>query len=111
MKSTTLELSWAGDVATVRLNDPVKHNAITSKMADVFGRTLDQNEDHALALVVTGSGRNFTSGASLSGEMGGEGEDPETIDTGRVIERHITQLMSRLRIAPLKKHDSGFTKW
>ena len=58
----------AGNIATVRLNRPEKHNAIDKAMFDAFidvGKTLAA-ERSLRAVVLTGNGANFCAGIDLS---------------------------------------------
>jgi 2-(1,2-epoxy-1,2-dihydrophenyl)acetyl-CoA isomerase len=99
MAYSTIELERDGDVAIIRLNDPATLNAVTLKTIDEIGAALDGITGSARAMVFTGAGRAFCSGANLSGGMGvGQAEGPP--DAGRVLETHINPLMLRLRDAP-----------
>lgn len=96
MDDPTLELEWRGDVAVVRLNDPATLNAITLDNVAGFHAALDEIEPRARAMVLTGAGRAFCSGANLSGGMGDE-VAPDEFDAGLSLETHINPLMQRLR--------------
>ena len=90
-----VELEWRGDVAVVRLNDPATLNAVSVEMIEALSSALDQVEGRARAMVLTGAGRGFCSGANLSGEgmkaLGTAGYDP-----GLALETHINPLVQRL---------------
>lgn len=94
-----VELEWRGDVAIVRLNDPATLNAVSVEMVDALLAALDQVEARARAMVLTGTGKGFCSGANLSGEgmkaLGTEGYDP-----GAALETHINPLIQRLTQFP-----------
>lgn len=93
----TLELTWDGGVAVIRLNDPARRNAITLEMVEAFARALDAVEARGRALILTGAGSAFCSGANLAGGMGEEAVDPAQSDAGHPLESHINPLMTRLR--------------
>jgi 2-(1,2-epoxy-1,2-dihydrophenyl)acetyl-CoA isomerase len=100
MVYSTIELEREGDVAIIRLNDPATLNAVTLKTIEEMGAALDEISGSARAMVLTGAGRAFCSGANLTGGMGvGQAEGPP--DAGRVLESHINPLMLRLRDLPM----------
>ncbi len=96
MAVATLKLEWHDSVAIVRLNDPGSLNALTLDMVEGFSEALDEVEDRAHAMVLTGTGRAFCSGANLNGGLGASG-DARDFDAGFVLESHINPLMQRLR--------------
>lgn len=96
MTNETLKLVWDGKIATIQLNDLPTRNAITIDMVTAFDCALDAVEANAKALIVTGAGTAFCSGANLMGGLGAEG-DPATFDAGLVLDTHINPLMNRLR--------------
>lgn len=99
MAYSTIELERDGDVAIIRLNDPATLNAVTLQTIEEIGSALDEITGSARAMVLTGAGRAFCSGANLSGGMGvGQSEGPP--DAGRSLETHINPLMLRLRDVP-----------
>lgn len=95
--TTTLELRWAGDVATICLNDPPSLNAVSLEMLEALNRALDEAERKGRAMVLTGAGKAFCSGANLFGGITDVDEDARDFDAGKVLETHINPLMSRLR--------------
>jgi 2-(1,2-epoxy-1,2-dihydrophenyl)acetyl-CoA isomerase len=100
MTYETIELERDGDVAIIRLNDPATLNAVTLKTIVEIGDALDEIEGSARAMVLTGAGRAFCSGANLTGGMG-VGETDGAPDAGRSLETHINPLMLRLRDLPI----------
>lgn len=65
-----------GDVAVIRLNRPEQLNAVTPEMLDLLAATLRRSADEgARAVLLTGEGRAFCSGASLSAASGGDPGD------------------------------------
>lgn len=100
MACKTIELERDGDVAIIRLNDPATLNAVTLATIEEIGSALDEITGSARAMILTGAGRAFCSGANLAGGMGvGQSEGPP--DAGRSLETHINPLMLRLRDLPI----------
>ena len=96
MAYTKIELERDGNVAIIRLNDPATLNAVTVQTLEEIDAALSEISGWARAMVLTGAGRGFCSGANLTGGMGvGQAEGPP--DGGRVLETHINPLMLRLR--------------
>jgi len=73
-------------VATITLNRPAVLNAISSQMIEELQEVLNRMRDDALvrAVVLTGAGRGFCSGADLKGRQRGKptGVSPEASDVG-----------------------------
>jgi len=61
-----VRLDFAGGVARVTLNDPARLNAISYRMTQDFNQALDEAERSARALILTGEGRAFCSGAAVT---------------------------------------------
>ncbi len=82
-----------GDVMLITLNRPERLNAAPPQMADEIGAVLD-HLDGARAIVLTGSGRAFCSGADLQARGGG------SISGGRAsynaLTRHYNPTMIKL---------------
>lgn len=94
---TTLELTWSGDVAMIRLNDPLKLNAVTLEMLEMLDRSLDDVERNARVMILSGAGKAFCSGANLGGGISSADPQAEMFDAGAILETHINPLMTRLR--------------
>jgi 2-(1,2-epoxy-1,2-dihydrophenyl)acetyl-CoA isomerase len=73
MTYETIKLDIADNVATITLNRPERLNAAPPQMADEISAAVDQL-DGARALLITGEGRAFCSGADLAarGEASGQ---------------------------------------
>lgn len=96
MAYSKIELERDGGVAIIRLNDPATLNAVTIQTIEEIGAALDEITGSARAMILTGAGRGFCSGANLTSGMGvGQTDGPP--DGGRVLETHINPLMLRLR--------------
>lgn len=95
----------ADGVATLTINRPQALNAlhvgVVAEMIDAVDRVRD--EGTARALLLTGAGRAFCSGADLSGggAGGGDGQGSGQIDAGKVLETHFNPLLERLFALPV----------
>jgi 2-(1,2-epoxy-1,2-dihydrophenyl)acetyl-CoA isomerase len=69
MTYETITLSIADNIATITLNRPDRLNAMPPQMADEISDAID-NLDGARALIITGEGRAFCSGADLQARGG-----------------------------------------
>src|ERR1700739_615208 len=89
-----VNLEHSGHIAILRLSDPATLNAMSVKMVEEVRAGL-RDLKHARALVITGEGRAFCSGAALggSGGAGGSGE----FDAGAALESHYNPMMMELR--------------
>ena len=90
-------LEYDGAVAIVTLNDPKTLNALTFPMFNRLREVLDEVELKARAMILSGSGKSFCSGANLAGGLSYKVEDPKDADCGEVLETHVNPAMSRLR--------------
>lgn len=82
-----------GKVATITLNDAETLNALSLPMVDELTAALRESTGHARAIVLTGAGRVFSSGAKLSG--GGPGK---TISAS--LKEHYEPLFNTIRDLP-----------
>src|SRR5262252_9227705 len=91
-----------GGIALVRLNRPQKMNAIGALTRQQLGEALKQAEhdDAVRVVVLTGTGRFFSSGADVTemGESGAGMRSPE--DIGRVLRGEYMPILQRLRTMP-----------
>jgi enoyl-CoA hydratase/carnithine racemase len=73
MDYETILVEKRGNVALLTLNRPERLNALSPQMTDELARALDEidDDDGARALVITGAGRGFCSGADVGGMSGG----------------------------------------
>src|SRR5918911_53678 len=81
-------------VQTVTLNQPAKFNALSSAMLQDLGEVLRsvERDDSVRALVLTGAGSAFSSGADLTEFTFGDGAP----DAGDVLRRRYSPLVTRL---------------
>lgn len=68
MSGGKVEYERRGDVALVTLNDPDTLNAITLDMLEQLGEAIERAGE-ARAMILTGAGRGFCSGAALKGAL------------------------------------------
>jgi 2-(1,2-epoxy-1,2-dihydrophenyl)acetyl-CoA isomerase len=94
-----LKVEHRGRVVVLTLNDPATLNAagemVTSNLIDAFSK-IASGEIEARAVVLTGEGRGFCSGANLSG-----GGSIGSRDTGARLESTINPFMRELRDFPI----------
>jgi 2-(1,2-epoxy-1,2-dihydrophenyl)acetyl-CoA isomerase len=94
-------LEEAEGIATLTINRPQMLNAlhpgVIAEMINAVDRLRD--EGTARALLMTGAGRGFSSGADLAAGGGGRGSGP--IDAGKVLETHFNPLLERLFALPI----------
>lgn len=101
-----IKLSFADELATIALNDPATMNAagvdMVQELADAFARVA-KGEGGARAVVLTGEGRGFCSGANLSGG-GPAARSPEgdgRPNAGSALESTYNPFMLLLRDFPM----------
>jgi 2-(1,2-epoxy-1,2-dihydrophenyl)acetyl-CoA isomerase len=103
MDNLTLDIQ--NHVAILAFNRPQTLNAITIELIDDFNTALDdilKPTSIVRCLLLTGTGRGFSSGANLTDGMIGEGVmDSAQIDTGQVLETHLNPLLERLMELPI----------
>lgn len=95
-----------GDVLIVKLNDPATLNAAGVDLAQELGNVLRSVTERILparAVVLTGEGRGFCSGANLSGGAGagGGGDVDGKPDAGRALETDYNPTMTLMRDLPV----------
>jgi 2-(1,2-epoxy-1,2-dihydrophenyl)acetyl-CoA isomerase len=92
-----------GAVAWIALNDPASLNALSAAMVEEIHAALDaiEHEGRIRCLVLTGTGRAFSSGANLAQPEIKPGQGEEQPDLGTVLEEVYNPLVLRLRDLPL----------
>ncbi|HEX7390518.1 MAG TPA: 2-(1,2-epoxy-1,2-dihydrophenyl)acetyl-CoA isomerase PaaG [Acidiphilium sp.] len=86
-----------GAVRVLTLNRPDRLNALTPALHEALAAAMTEIEgnESVRAVLLTGAGRGFCSGADLGQNMGGE-----LRDLGASIDRHYNPLVRRLRALP-----------
>lgn len=97
MSEETVIYSLENSVATITLNRPDRLNAVTPEMLTLLRNSLWRAADEgARAVLLTGEGRGFCSGAELSGRAGGQ-----SYDLGASIELGYNPLAEALSKLPI----------
>ena len=106
MAYSKIKLSFADDLATIALADPSTMNAagvdMIEELADAFARVA-AGESGARAVILTGEGRGFCSGANLSGG-GAAARAPEADgrpNAGGALVTHYNPFITLLRDFPM----------
>ena len=95
----TVRIEVAERIATVTLDDPSTLNACgvdTAESLHAIVRAIDAGEHDVGAVVLTGAGRAFCSGANLTNSPG-RSDSAEPADLGRGLETAYNPLMTALR--------------
>jgi len=85
------------DVAFITMSDPATLNAIDPTMSGELGDAFARAVGEARAIVLTGEGRAFSSGANLSASSAPRLDDDGKIDVGAHLEKHYNPFVSKLR--------------
>ena len=68
LKSKSVLFKKEGDIAIVTLNRPEKYNAVNDNLVDGINKSIAkvQKDDSIRAIVITGAGKGFCSGADMN---------------------------------------------
>jgi 2-(1,2-epoxy-1,2-dihydrophenyl)acetyl-CoA isomerase len=106
MAYAKITLETDGPIAVITLNDPATMNAagvdLVQELADAFKRLGNGEVEGARAVVLTGAGRGFCSGANLGG--GGPAarrDEGGQIDAGSALETIYNPFITALRDLPM----------
>jgi 2-(1,2-epoxy-1,2-dihydrophenyl)acetyl-CoA isomerase len=94
MSEGLVAYEMSGGVARITLNDPSTLNAFSTEMLEYLSAALTWANAEARAIVVTGAGRGFCSGAKL---VGLDFQDGAQRDMGARLESHTNPLMMQVR--------------
>lgn len=94
MSSRLVDIEKHGHVGLIRLNDSATLNAVSIEMVEQLAAALKELEASSRAVLLSGVGRAFSSGANLSD---GIDFDDAEIDFGLSLETHMNPLMCQLR--------------
>lgn len=87
----TIDYALADGVATLTLNRPDRMNALCPQLFDELTAAIDRAlADKARALVLTGAGRAFCSGADLAGDT------ERLADSGAMLDRYYNPLIRKI---------------
>jgi 2-(1,2-epoxy-1,2-dihydrophenyl)acetyl-CoA isomerase len=87
-----------GDVAIIRLNDQKSLNAVSPQMVEELLDAFQEASRSKRAIVLTGTGRAFCSGANLGSLTY---DHSESYDAGVLLESHFNPLMMMIRDLPV----------
>lgn len=92
-----------GDVAIITLNDPATLNACGLDMARDMTAAFDRAAQEARAIILTGAGRGFCSGANLGATASNINGSPEPgqLDAGAALESIYNPLVTAIRNLPV----------
>ena len=91
-------LEFDNNVAKLTLNDPDTLNAVSIELIQELGQAIDEVADPtngARAMLLTGAGRGFCSGANLAG--GGGGDSAEEFGAGDALEKYYHPFLRKMR--------------
>lgn len=99
MEFQQIQLEIRDSVGILTLNAPDKLNALTPLMVTEISQAVDDIASRCRAMIITGAGRAFCSGASLdpSNPLSPLDNDPATRDLGLVLEHQLNPLMLKLK--------------
>ncbi|WP_176590592.1 MULTISPECIES: enoyl-CoA hydratase-related protein [Sphingobium] len=95
MSDSKILVNIRDGVGVISFNDPSTLNAVTGDIITTLGQAFNRLEKEARAIVLTGEGRAFCSGAGLGSAL--SVKPGEKIDAGLILETHINPLLLRLR--------------
>lgn len=90
----SVEYRTSDDVAVITLNRPERYNAIDRELSATAAAALSRAGDEARAVILTGAGRAFCSGADLAAMK--EGYDSGTPELGRYLDEIFHPLVHAL---------------
>ncbi len=87
-----------GDIAIITLSDPATMNAAGLDLVGELDTAFTRAEGEARAIILTGEGRGFCSGANLTATGGSaSAAGPDGFDAGAALETHYNPFVTRLR--------------
>lgn len=103
MEYTEIKLEYAEQVGVITLNAPKSYNALTKTMVYELGRAVDDAATTCRALIITGAGNYFCSGASLdpANPLSDIDPDPRQRDIGKILDSDLNPLMLKLSKLPI----------
>ncbi|MES1200506.1 MAG: enoyl-CoA hydratase/isomerase [Pseudomonadota bacterium] len=100
MGYSKIKFAVADGVATITMADPATLNAIAPDMVGELADAFNRATREARAVVLTGEGRGFSSGANLS-QSGHVATESGRIDVGQRLESHYNPFVTLLRDLPI----------
>lgn len=97
-----IRYEMTGDVAVITMTDPTTMNAAGLDMVGELQAAFAKAAKSARAVILTGEGRAFCSGANLTAGGGlGKAADPSEFDAGAALDTHYNPLVSQIRDLPI----------
>lgn len=99
MEFNKVKIETAGNVATLKLNDPNALNAVSPDMLEGLADALDwieAPENGVRAVIMTGEGRGFCAGANLAGG-GPAASSNKAPDAGAALEQKYHPILRKMR--------------
>jgi 2-(1,2-epoxy-1,2-dihydrophenyl)acetyl-CoA isomerase len=96
-----IKVEIADAIAVITLADPATMNAAGVDLIEELRAAFPQAAASARAIVLTGEGRGFCSGANLSGGGPARGDGSGEIDAGAALESHYNPFVTMLRDLPV----------
>jgi 2-(1,2-epoxy-1,2-dihydrophenyl)acetyl-CoA isomerase len=102
MSFQKLDYALQGRVAVITMRDPDTLNAASLEMVGELSFAIERAAEEARALVLTGAGRGFCSGANLNNTGPHAAKAAEgKFDAGRALDTHYNPLITSLRNLPI----------
>src|SRR5258706_8319547 len=98
MSYDSILVESVGDVAIIRLNDQKSLNAVSPQMVEELLDAFQETSRSKRAIVLTGVGRAFCSGANLGSLTD---DHSGSYDAGVLLESHFNPLMMMIRDLPV----------
>ena len=107
MDYETIILEKRGNIAFLTLNRPERLNALSPQMTGELSAVLDEvdDDDEVTALVITGAGRGFCSGADVGGMAGGSQQNEGSARNAEALRQGLIRSAGRVqpKLQKLKK--------
>lgn len=101
MKTSRIRYEVSSDIATITLDDPSTMNSAGLEMVEELMAALRRAGRDARAVILTGEGRGFCSGASTKSDESAEMAAKADGDLGVVVDRYYNPLANLLRNLPV----------
>ncbi|MES0873877.1 enoyl-CoA hydratase-related protein [Sinimarinibacterium thermocellulolyticum] len=102
MSTQTILYGFDNGIATLRFNRPQALNAMTLSLMEELDAAFDRaaNDPSVRAIVLTGEGRAFSTGADLTADNAPPVDVQGRLDLGYVLDRYYNPLLLKMRALP-----------
>jgi 2-(1,2-epoxy-1,2-dihydrophenyl)acetyl-CoA isomerase len=102
MSTQTILYGFDNGIATLRFNRPQALNAMTLPLMEELNAAFDRaaNDPSVRAIVLTGEGRAFSTGADLTADNAPPVDVQGRLDLGYVLDRYYNPLLLKMRALP-----------